>query len=134
MIPAFMLNRFGPKMGKALSIIIMVPLVLLVLWSGYALLRNHFTAGPEAQSKLNKAQGSATQQSGTDAVNTVGDVSASETKTDDLTRSNADAIDKAQGSTDAVHPDARAAGLQALCSRLSYRQRHPECVQQPAAR
>ena len=130
MIPAFMLDRFG----KALSIVIMVALLLLVLGGGYALVRNHFTAGPEAQSKLNKVQGSATQQSGTDAVNTVGNVSASETRTDDLTRSNAVAIDKAEGSADAVHPDARAAGLHALCSRPSYRQRHPECVQQPAAR
>ena len=130
MIPGFLIEKFG----KAIATLIMVILLLLVFGGGYLLVKNHFTAGPEAQSKLNKAQGSATQQSGTDAVNTVGNVMASEAGTDDLTRSNADAIDKAQGSSDAVHPDARAAGVHALCSRPSYRQRHPECVQQPAAR
>lgn len=130
MIPKFMLDKFG----KAVSIVIMVISVSLVLGLGYFTVKNYFTAGLEAQSKLNKAQGSATQKSGTDAVNTVGNVMGNEQAHDDLTKENTDAIDKATGSDVSVHDDARVAGLHALCSRPSYRERHPECVQHPTAR
>ncbi len=78
--------------------------------------------------KVATGQAGAVAASGKDAVETVGNRSASDTAADTVTRENADAIDKAPGANVAVDPAVRDAGLRSLCRRASYRS-NSKCVQ-----
>lgn len=85
--------------------------------------------GPsKTEVNLGKAQTEAAQKSGADGVQTVGNVMGNEAAGDRITQENDNAIDHANGSDAVVHGDARAAGVQSLCRRASYRASHPECL------
>lgn len=84
--------------------------------------------GAKTAEKVAQGQAQAAQQSGKDAVDTVGKRAAEKAEADKITKENADAIDQAEGSRDAVNPAVRDAGLRSLCRRPEYR-RNPKCVQ-----
>lgn len=85
------------------------------------------TASPKAEARLGRNTTEAAQESGSDAVNTVGEAGDREAASEDLTRSNEKAIRDAEGADAAVAAPARDAGLQALCRRAAYRD-SPRCV------
>ena len=104
--------------------------LLLLALLGLAQCRRAATAGAEA--RLATGQAGAAMASGHDATQALGNTLSNEAAADRIGRENANAIDQAPGA-DAVVPDGvRAAGLQSLCRRASYRAAHAECVQQPA--
>lgn len=80
-----------------------------------------------------KGQAGASIESGGDAVGTVGNRSAADAASDQITRENEDAIRKADGSSAPVAAPVRDAGLNSLCRRAAYRG-DPRCVQPPPAR
>lgn len=121
----FLVRKFGKGAATLIAGIAALLLILLV----FNVVKTLFTAGPEAQSKLNQATTEAAQESGKDAVNTVGVVHGNADKIDEITWSNANEIDKAEGSDAVVADGVRNAGLNSLCNRASYRKQHPECVQ-----
>lgn len=84
------------------------------------------TAHTEA--KLATSQADAAQKSGTDAVETTGNVMGNEAAADRTTKENHDAIANAEGASAPVAAPVRDAGLRSLCARASYR-RDPKCVQ-----
>lgn len=122
------------KVGKVGASALLALLVILLAVGAYFGVKHFFTSGLETQVKVTGGQLGASRASGTDAVNTIGNVMGNEQATDQITRENGDAISNAQGATVVVDPAVRAAGLQSLCRRASYRNSHPACVQQPAAR
>lgn len=111
-------------------IAIAVALVLGILWLRSC--QAERTAA--AREKVATEQAGAAMQSGTDAVQTLGNQQANEIAADAVTRENDDAIHKADGATVQVAPAVRDAGLASLCRRASYRRSHSECVQQPSPR
>lgn len=93
--------------------------------------RHYFTAGLVAQSKVDQGQSGAFHNSASDAVDTIGNVSANQAAGVEIGRQNEEEIRNAKGSDVRVHPDANAAGLRALCRRASHRN-DPACrVQHP---
>lgn len=85
------------------------------------------TAKPKAEARLGRNQAEAAQQSGTDAVNTVGAAGDREAASDALTRANERTIRNAQGADAPVAAPVRDAGLASLCRRASHI-RDPKCV------
>ena len=104
-------------------------LVLLALL-GLAQCRRAASAGAEA--RLAAGQAGAAMASGHDAAQTLGTTLSNETAVDRIGRENANAIDHAPGADTVVPDGVRAAGMQSLCRRASYRAAHAECVQQSA--
>lgn len=102
---------------------VLAVIVVLLLWAGYRAL----TRDAHTEARLGKNQAEAAQQSGSDAVNTVGAAAERKSAGEDLTRSNDAAIRAAPGATDAVSAEARAAGFEALCKRQAYKD-HPRCA------
>lgn len=99
-------------------------LILTLLW-----LRScEQERGAKAQATLTKNQATAAAASGEDAVNTVGNRMSADAATDDLTRSNGDAIHNAPGASAPVSPGLSDAALRGLCRRVAYRN-DPKCVQ-----
>ncbi len=86
------------------------------------------TAGAEA--RLSKETAASAIESGQDAVNTVGAVSASEAATDATGRKNDADIRKAAGAGQVVPGAVDAAGRASLCRRHAYRS-DPRCLRQP---
>lgn len=84
------------------------------------------TAHTEAT--LATSQADAAQKSGTDAVETTGNVMGNEAATDRVTKENDDAIQNAQGASAPVAAPVRDAGLRSLCRRRSYHS-DPKCLQ-----
>lgn len=101
-------------------------LLALVAW--------HFWVGGQVvktRARLEVGQAGAQIDSGRDAVNMIANRTATESQSDAITRSNADAIQSAPGA-DAPVPDAvGAAGLAGLCRRAAYRG-SPRCLQHAA--
>ncbi len=105
-------------------------LVGLAGWFVISALTEGKAAQTEATIAGNRAD--AASQSGSDAVQTVGDQAAGETAIDDLTRSNSNEIRSADGADAPVSSDLRGAGMRSLCRRAAYRDSE-KCLQQPAA-
>lgn len=128
MIPAFLIQRFGPAVAKAIFWGAIAALVMAVL--GVA--KCSYDSRAKAEIKLSKGQAGAAVASGADAVETVGNQAASEVAADQVTKENADDIRKAQGAAAPVNPAVRDAGIVSLCRRAAYR-RDPKCVQHSPA-
>ncbi len=75
MIPAFLIERFGPRAAK---LIFWGVITLVVVVGGYLMVRYYFTAGLETQVKIGKGQTGAAITSGKEAVDTVGNRQAAE--------------------------------------------------------
>lgn len=93
-------------------------ILLLALWGPAACQKMR---SQQAQSKLDRAQSDAFQNSAGDAVNTQSAVNQREREAEDLTRANDKEIRNAEGAGDRVNPGVRDAGLQSLCRRKAYR-------------
>lgn len=128
MVPAFLIERFGPTLARIIFWTAAVVLVLVLL----GMAKCTYDRGFQKQIKVNANQAGAARQSGADAVNTFGNTQANEMAIDQVGRENSDAIDKTSGASSAVADDTRAAGLRSLCRRASYRNSHAECVQHVA--
>jgi Flp pilus assembly protein TadB len=74
-----------------------------------------------AQSKVDRSQGDAFQNSAGDAVNTIGTANRREGESEALTRQNEKEIRDAEGASQSVNPAVRDAGLRSLCRRAAYR-------------
>lgn len=108
---------------KPLGWLVAAIIVLGLAWWGYRAL----TADARTEARLGRNQATAAQQSGADAVNTVGQAGDREAAGDALTRSNETEIRNAPGADAAVSAEAGEAGLQALCRRRAYAD-DPRCV------
>jgi hypothetical protein len=131
-IPAWLIAKAGPKVAQAIVYLVAALVVIGLLVGLYFGVKNYFTADLTQRVKTITAQASASQESGHDAVQTVGNTMGNDQAADAVTAENGNVIDHAKGTTDAVDPAARAAGLQSLCRRTSYRNSHPSCVQHAA--
>lgn len=81
-----------------------------------------------AETKVGAAMSEAHTQSASEAANIIDRGGTRDAATDDITRENANAIDRAPGAGQAVDPGVHSAGLHSLCQRSANRGR-PECVQ-----
>ncbi len=79
-----------------------------------------------AQTHLERAQGTAAQESSRDAINTVSGAGEREAESADLTRENEKEIRNAQGADERVGAGVNAAGRRSLCRRAAYRD-DPKC-------
>jgi FtsZ-interacting cell division protein ZipA len=87
-----------------------------------------------AQSRVERSQAEAAQNSARDAINAVAASNARETASEDLTRSNEKEIRNAQGADAHVGAGVNTAGRNSLCRRAAYRD-DPKCrVRKPASR
>jgi Na+/H+-translocating membrane pyrophosphatase len=84
-----------------------------------------------AQSKVDRGQSGAFQNSAADAVNTVGGVAANQMAGEDLTRRNEKEIRDAPGANDPINPALRDAAVRSLCRRTASRN-DPRCRVQSA--
>jgi hypothetical protein len=110
--------------------VLVIALVVIILGSGITACQKIISQ--KAQIRVTSGQLGASQASGTDAVNTAGNVAANEAATADLTRTNEEDIRNAKGADVGVDPAVRAAGVRAFCRRRSAAN-DPKCrVQQPA--
>ena len=108
-------------------VLLYVALALAAVFALWALY-NAVTANPKAEARLSRNQAQAAQESGSDAVNTVGRAGEREAASDALTRSNEKEIRNAEGADAVVAAPVRDAGLASLCKRRAY-SRDPRCVQ-----
>lgn len=106
-------------------VLLYVALALAAIFAAWALY-NAVTTNPKAEARLSRNQAQAAQESGSDAVNTVGQAGEREAASDALTRENEAAIRAAPGAADPVTAEARGAGIAALCKRAAYRD-DPRC-------
>lgn len=111
--------------GWTARIITALILVGLVWWAASSWMSGQ---SAKVEVKLKDNQVEAAMESGTDAVNTIGDQSGSEAAIDELTEGNRNEILSSDGSDAPVNPDVRSAGLRSLCRRAAYKQRD-ECLQ-----
>lgn len=111
--------------GWTARIILALILIALMWWAA-----SSFLSGQSAkvEVKLKDNQVEAALESGTDAVNTIGDQGGNEAAIDELTEGNRNEILGSDGAGALVDPDVRAAGLRSLCRRAAYKQRD-ECLQ-----
>lgn len=116
-MPAWLTLRIGLYIVGALAII-------GALWWAYSAIR----AKPEAEARLGRNQVEAAQESGKDAVNTIGAAGDREAASETMTRDNERSIRDAEGADAPVTDAARNAGLRSLCRRPSY-SNDPRCVQ-----
>lgn len=101
---------------------IVAGLVVVLLVVGFLYVRSCSQASQRAaQSKVDRGQGAAFQNSATDAINTVGGVATNQSASEDTSRSNERDIRNAKGADQGIDPAVRDAGLASLCRRASYR-------------
>jgi hypothetical protein len=93
-------------------------ILFLALWGPAACQKMR---SQQAQSKLDRAQGDAFENSAADAINTQGAANVRERESEDVSRSNREDIRNAKGSDAAVDPAARDAAFRGLCKRASFR-------------
>lgn len=117
---------FASLTGKIVLAALAIGLVLLTL--------NRCDAARQANTRaeLGEGQAGAAAANAGDAIATTGNVAGNAAEGDRTTMENADAIDQAEGSGDAVNPAVRDAGLDSLCRRAAYRD-VAECVRRAAA-
>lgn len=117
---------FGSVLGKVIAGLVVVVLVLALISQCSA------TRTANTKAELGEASAEASAENAADAIKTAGEHAGRVQEADRLTRENVDAIESAEGSDAAIHPDAHAAGLSALCKRASYRDT-ADCVQRAGA-
>lgn len=100
------------------ALVVIGIVVLLLLW-GPAACQKIRSLG--AQSKIDQAQGSAFQNSASDAVSTQGATNQRQSQSEATTRANEKDIRDAEGANDAVNPAVRDAGFASLCKRPAFR-------------
>jgi hypothetical protein len=122
MIPAYLIQRFGPTVAKVIFWGAIIALLVAVL----SVSKCQYDSTAKTEIKLSKGQAGAAVASGSDAVQTTGNQAASETAADQVTRENADAIRHAEGADAPVTAAVRDAGLGALCRRAAYKD-NPRC-------
>jgi len=105
---------------------IAIAVVAVLLLIALSSIRSCTTA--KTETKLAKSQAGAAIESGTDAVETVGNRAQSDATTDAITSENDNAIRNAEGANAPVAAGARDAGFASLCRRAVYRS-DPKCVQ-----
>jgi hypothetical protein len=116
-----------PSVRTPIKVLLGVVAALLVVWALWWVYST-ITAKPKAEAKLRGNQVEAAQESGKDAVNTVGAAGEREAASADLDRTNEGDIRNAEGADAAVAAPVRDSGFASLCRRASYRE-HPKCVQ-----
>lgn len=115
---SFLTSTIGKVLAAAIAIILLL---------GFLQLRSCQQARQRAaQSRVDRAQQEALQNSAADAVNTVSGVATNDMATADLGRRNREEITNAEGASERVSDAATAAGRNSLCRRAAYRNR-PEC-------
>jgi hypothetical protein len=107
----------GTLAGKAIAVAVAIILLLGILQVRSCQQANQRAA----QARVDRGQGEAFQNSAGDAINTITGVAGNEQAGADLTRTNEREIRDAKGSTAAVDPAVRDAGLRSLCRRAAYR-------------
>jgi hypothetical protein len=104
MIPAFLVEKFGPLVAKLIFWGIVLILVILLAVGGYFGVKHYFTKDLTAQVKVGKAQTGAAIESGHQAVETIGKRSEAEANGAQTVKESQDEINKAAdpgGVTDA---------------------------------
>lgn len=119
-----MLKGLTPLGIKTLVGIVLVAIFAVVL----AIQAWNTSSRAKTETRLSNNQTEAALNSGTDAVETLGEQSGREDQTDAITKDNDNAIRKAPGADAAVNPDLDAVARERLCRRTVYRLR-PECLQ-----
>jgi hypothetical protein len=110
--------------ARLIALIVAVVALILIVLAAFHFYEKSRSQG--AQSRVNAGQQGAFQNSSVDAVSTISNAAANEAASDELTRKNEEDIRNAKGSSAAVDPAARDAGLRALCLRGAYRD-DPKC-------
>lgn len=119
-------------MTRTRIIIAVIVIALIVITLGSGITACQKIMSQKAQNRITSGQLGASQASGTDAVNTAGNVAANEAATADLTRTNEVEIRDAKGADAAIDPAVRAAGVRAFCRRRSAAH-DPKCSVQHVA-
>ena len=122
-------ERFGKGAARVILFLAIAAIVLALMF----LAQCAMTRNAKTEANVSKGQAGASMASGSDAVDTVGNVQASEQATDQVTKENEDAIRNAEGADAPVAAPVRDAGLASLCRRTSYRD-NPRCLQLVAPR
>jgi Flp pilus assembly protein TadB len=110
--------------ARVIAIIVAAVVAVLAVWAAFHFWEKSRSQG--AQARVERSQAEAASNSAADAINTVARSGEAETASESLTRSNETNIRAAPGSTDAVNPAVRDAGIAALCRRTAYRN-DPRC-------
>ncbi len=112
-----------------LAIRLLIGAAVVALLAGFLFLQSCQSAKTaKTETKLATGQADAAIASGTDAVNTVGEVAKRADEINTTTRSNTDAIRSAEGADAPVSSAVDAVARERLCRRAAYRGR-AECVQ-----
>jgi len=122
-----MLAKFFASLAGKL---VLVALLLAVLLFGITQCRSGRNAAEEA--RVSNGQAEAMTESAADAIGSVGALKARDTRSNDLTRENFDAIRNAPGADAPVDSGVHGAGLDSLCRRAAYRGSE-QCLQHAAA-
>lgn len=122
-------ERFGKGAARVILFLSVAAIVLALMF----LTQCATTRNAKTEANASKGQAGASMASGSDAVDAVGNVQASEQATDQVTKENNDAIRNAEGADAPVAAPVRDAGLASLCRRASYRN-DPRCLQHAAPR
>lgn len=117
MIPAFLVEKFGPLLAKIIFWAVAITLLLAVL----GLAKCAYDQRAKTEVKLAKGQAGAAVESGVDAVGVVGNRAQAEAQGDQVVTETQGAVQNA--STSAAATDAGRAGL---CRLKGYADR-PEC-------
>ena len=110
--------------------IIFIGLILVVLIFGVSQYRDARSSRQET--RLSESQAEAVSDSAVDAIGSVGGLHSRDTRSDELTRENSNAIHNAPGADAPVDRRATDAGLDSLCRRPAYRGSE-FCLQRSAA-
>lgn len=122
-------ERFGKGAARVILFLVIAAVVLALMF----LTQCAMTRNAKTEVNVSKGQAGAAVASGSDAVDTVGVVSANATAADAMTKENEDAIRNAEGADAPVSAPVRDAGLASLCRRASYRN-DAKCLQLAAPR
>lgn len=124
------MDAIGKFFGSLLGKLILVGLLAAAILFGVTQCNSARQANTKAE--LGEGQAEVAGENAEDAIGTVGGVAGRAGEGDDLTRSNANEIENAEGSDEPVNPAVRDAGLDSLCRRASYRDVE-ECVRRATA-
>lgn len=131
-IPAFLIKWAGETLAKVIVWGLAILLAIGLLFGVYHAVKNYFTADLTARVKVISDQAQAQGESGHDAVDVTGNVADNQAAGVVVGQENDNVIDHTSGAAATIDPALRAAGLQSLCARASYRSTHPACVQRAA--
>ena len=115
-------------LGKSLATIVFVIGVIVLIATVISVRSCNTARTARTEATLATGQAGAAAESGTDAVNTVGNRAQAEEQSDAISRENDAAIRNAEGATVVVPAGVSGAGVSALCRRAAY-QGDPRCAQ-----